>query len=88
MSADLLAVCWTVLGTALLLAMTHRIPSQRVFQSAASGLLGAGALHGGWRTTMIGLAIHFVIGISVGAFYGLSLKIPKVGLRERITRWQ
>jgi hypothetical protein len=75
-SGGLLAGLLDGLDAALLVALIHGVPVQRVFQFIASGLLGAGAFRGGWRTATIGLAIHFFIALSVAAFYyGLSLRI-------------
>jgi hypothetical protein len=41
----------------------------RVFQGIAAGLLGRASLQGGVRTALLGLAIHFFIGLSIAATY-------------------
>lgn len=49
----------------------------RVFQSVASGLLGADAFQGGLATALFGLPLHFLIALIIAAiYYGLSLRLP------------
>ena len=43
----------------------------RVFQSVASGLLGDASFTGGWRTALLGLALHYSIAISMAVTYYL-----------------
>ena len=58
----------------------------RLLQGIASGLLGAKAFGGGWRTAALGAACHFFIAFSAAAvFYALSRKlsfflVPSIGL--------
>src|SRR5689334_23554332 len=46
------------------------LPS-RVFQSVASGLLGAASFTGGWRSAALGLALHYFIAMSMAVTYYL-----------------
>ena len=46
--------------------------AQRTLQSVASGLLGRGALEGGWATAALGLALHFLIALSFATTYYLA----------------
>ena len=43
----------------------------RVFQSVASGLLGDASFTGGWRTALLGLALHYAIATSMAVTYYL-----------------
>jgi hypothetical protein len=44
-----------------------RMPAQRIFQSVAAGLLGDASFQGGWSTAALGVAVHFVISITIAA---------------------
>jgi uncharacterized membrane protein YagU involved in acid resistance len=48
-----------------------------LFQNIASALVGPRAFHGGWRTAVLGVLLHFLIafGAAMG-YYVASLKIP------------
>lgn len=49
----------------------------QVWQYVASGLLGRASYQHGWKTVLLGLAIHFLIAFSVAAVYYLaSLRLP------------
>lgn len=59
----------------------HGVPASRLLQSIASGLLGASSFRGGWRTAMLGLALHFLIAFAAAAIYYIasqSLRILRV----------
>ena len=43
----------------------------RVLQSVASGLLGDASFTGGWRTALLGLALHYCIATSMAIAYYL-----------------
>jgi hypothetical protein len=45
------------------------VPSMRIFQSVAAGLLGPASFGGGVPTAALGLGLHFVIVITVSAVY-------------------
>ena len=48
----------------------------RVLQSVAGGLLGRNTYQGGWKTAVLGLALHFLIAtIWAGIYYAASLKL-------------
>ena len=42
-----------------------------MFQSVASGLLGDASFTGGWRTALLGLALHYSIATSMAVTYNL-----------------
>ena len=44
---------------------------RRVLQSVASGLLGDASFTGGWRTALLGLALHYFIATSMAVTYFL-----------------
>jgi len=49
----------------------------RIFQGIAAGLLGRASFQGGVRTALLGLSIHFFIGMSIAAtYFALSRVIP------------
>lgn len=54
------------------------VPPARLFQGIAAGLLGrAESFRGGWRTVVLGIALHFTVAIGAAAFfYAASLMIP------------
>lgn len=41
----------------------------RVFQSVASGLLGDASFTGGWRTALLGVALHYFIATAMAVTY-------------------
>jgi uncharacterized membrane protein YagU involved in acid resistance len=47
----------------------NHLPPQRIFQSVASGLLGAKAFQGGATTAALGLFLHFLIAFTWAAIY-------------------
>jgi hypothetical protein len=53
------------------------VPTMRIFQSVASGLLGQAAFEGGLGTFLIGIGLHFIVAACLAAvYYGVSLKLP------------
>jgi uncharacterized membrane protein YagU involved in acid resistance len=49
----------------------------RMFQTIARGLLGRASYDGGWKTVLLGVALHVLIAFIWAAIYnGASLKIP------------
>ncbi len=82
--ALLRAVLWATLvagaldiGAAVLLNLEY--PAQVIFQSVASGWLGAAAYKGGWPAAALGLASHFAImAIIATAFMTLVASRPVV----------
>ncbi len=52
-------------------ALKRDVPAQRILQSVAAGLLGEASFEGGWATAALGLALHFLIALSMSAAYYL-----------------
>jgi hypothetical protein len=50
-------------------AIKRDVPVERILQSVAAGLLGKAAFEGGAGTAALGLALHFVIAISMAITY-------------------
>jgi hypothetical protein len=49
----------------------------RLLQAIAGGLLGPASFHGGWGTSALGLAIHFLIAFTAATvFYASCRKLP------------
>jgi ribose/xylose/arabinose/galactoside ABC-type transport system permease subunit len=58
-------------------AVKSQVPAQRIFQSVAAGLLGEASFDGGWGTAALGLALHFLIAISIAVvYYQVALRWP------------
>lgn len=58
-------------------ASTLGIPIQRVWQGVASGILGPRAFERGWRSGILGIALHFLISCVISTLYVLaSLHLP------------
>jgi hypothetical protein len=47
------------------------VPVQRILQSVAAGLLGKASFEGGARTAALGLALHYLIAVSMSVAYYL-----------------
>jgi uncharacterized membrane protein YagU involved in acid resistance len=45
------------------------VPTERLLQSVASGLLGKASFDGGWATAALGLALHYAIVIVAAALF-------------------
>jgi energy-converting hydrogenase Eha subunit G len=53
------------------------ISPRQILQGIASGLIGPTSFRGGWATSALGLALHFLIAFTAAAvFYVASRKIP------------
>lgn len=58
------------------------VPAQRILQSVAAGLLGKASFEGGGETAALGLALHYLIALSMSvAYYLVAARWPR--LRER-----
>lgn len=63
-------------------ALKSGVPAQRILQSVAAGLLGRAAFEGGGATAVLGLALHFLIAVSMSAaYYVVALRWPLLRLR-------
>lgn len=61
------------------------VPSLRIFQSVAAGVLGRpAAIAGGVRTFMLGIVLHFVVATCVATVYFLATQILQVLVRQAI----
>jgi hypothetical protein len=49
----------------------RRVPAQRILQSVAAGLLGKASFEGGAKTAALGLALHFLIAVTMAVTYFL-----------------
>ncbi len=52
-------------------ALKSNVPARRILQSVAAGLLGEASFQGGWATAALGLALHFLIALSMSVAYYL-----------------
>jgi uncharacterized membrane protein YagU involved in acid resistance len=61
------------------------VPSLRIFQSVAAGVLGRpAAIAGGVRTFMLGILLHFVVATCVATVYFLATQILPVLVRHAV----
>jgi hypothetical protein len=62
---------------AFLTSAPKGISPRHILQGIASGLIGPTSFRGGWATSALGLALHFLIAFTAAAvFYVASRKIP------------
>jgi len=52
-------------------ALKSDVPAHRILQSVAAGLLGEASFEGGWETAALGLALHYLIALSMSVVYYL-----------------
>jgi uncharacterized membrane protein YagU involved in acid resistance len=56
----------------------------RIAHSIASGLLGASAYQGGWRTAVLGVALHFFIAFTAATVFYLASRKFSLLIRQAI----
>ena len=65
------------LSAAFLISAQKGISPRQILQGIASGLIGPASFRGGWATSALGLAIHFLIAFTAASiFYAASRKLP------------
>ncbi len=52
----------------------YQMSPMQIFQSIARGLLGAEAMHGGWGSAGLGIALEFVLTLIMAAIYILAAR--------------
>jgi hypothetical protein len=50
-------------------ALKSGVPARRILQSVAAGLLGEASFQGGAGTAALGLALHYLIAVSMALAY-------------------
>ncbi len=55
-------------------AVRSKVPAQRILQSVAAGLLGKASFAGGVRTAVLGLALHYLIALTMSTAYYLAAR--------------
>ena len=55
-------------------ALKLDVPAQRILQSVAAGLLGKASFAGGAATAALGLALHYLIALSMSGVYYLAAR--------------
>jgi hypothetical protein len=71
LAGGLVAGTLDIVYACLFWAVKRDVPAQQILQSVAAGLLGKASFEGGWATAALGLALHFVIALSMSAMYYL-----------------
>jgi len=71
LAGGLVAGTFDIVYACVFWALKRNVPAQRILQSVASGLLGKASFQGGARTAALGLALHYLIALSMSAVYYL-----------------
>jgi hypothetical protein len=61
-----------IIYACLFWAVKSGVPAMRILQSVAAGLLGPASLRGGAATAALGLALHYLIALSMSVVYYLA----------------
>lgn len=57
-------------------------PATRVWQSVAAGLLGKASFDGGTPTIVLGVALHYLIGVIWAAIYVVASRVLRILIRQ------
>ena len=71
LAGGLVAGTFDIVYACVFWALKRNVPAQRILQSVAAGLLGKASFQGGGRTAALGLALHYLIALSMSAVYYL-----------------
>jgi uncharacterized membrane protein YagU involved in acid resistance len=81
-AGGLVAGTLDIVYACLFWALKRDVPAQQILQSVAAGLLGKASFEGGAATAALGLALHFLIALSMSAVYYLvSRRWPRLWQR-------
>lgn len=69
LAGGLVAGTLDILYACVFWGLKRHVPAQRIFQSVAAGLLGKATFDGGVRTAALGLALHFLIALTMSVAY-------------------
>jgi hypothetical protein len=72
LAAGLVAGTLDIVYACLFWALKSGVPAQRILQSVAAGLLGSASFEGGALTAALGLALHYLIALSMAGAYFLA----------------
>jgi hypothetical protein len=82
LAGGLVAGTLDIVYACLFWALKGDVPAQRILQSVAAGLLGEASFEGGRATAALGLALHYLIAVSMSVVYYLAARrLPR--LRQR-----
>ena len=82
LAGGLVAGTLDIVYACLFWALKRDVPAQQILQSVAAGLLGEASFEGGWATATLGLALHYLIAVSMSVvYYWAALRWPL--LRQR-----
>jgi hypothetical protein len=71
LAGGLVAGTLDIIYACLFWALKSDVPTQRILQSVAAGLLGEASFQGGVATAALGLALHYLIALSMALAYYL-----------------
>lgn len=74
LTGGLIAGALDIIYAMVFWSIRRAVPPQRILQSVAAGLLGDASFAGGWATAILGLALHFLIALSMAAVYYLGAR--------------
>jgi uncharacterized membrane protein YagU involved in acid resistance len=72
LAAGLVAGTLDIVFACVFWAVKSDVPAMRIFQSVAAGLLGRASFEGGGATAALGLALHYLIALSISLVYYLA----------------
>jgi uncharacterized membrane protein YagU involved in acid resistance len=81
--AGLLAGCMD-LAAAIITTLVRGGSPARMLRTIASGLLGAASFQGGWKTSALGVVLHFVIAFGATTVFYIASRYLKSLTREPI----
>jgi hypothetical protein len=74
LAGGLVAGTLDIVYACLFWALKSDVPAQRILQSVAAGLLGEASFEGGGATAALGLALHYLIAVSMSMVYYLAAR--------------
>jgi hypothetical protein len=84
LTAGLVAGTLDIAFACIFWAAKSDVPAERIFQSVAAGLLGQASFEGGGATAALGLALHYLIALSMSLAYYLTAQRWQVHWRQPI----
>jgi predicted ABC-type sugar transport system permease subunit len=74
LAGGLLAGTLDIIYACTFWALKAEVPAERILQSVAAGVLGQASFVGGARTAALGLALHYMIAVSMSVVYYLAAR--------------
>ena len=84
LAAGLVAGTLDIAYACVFWAVKSDVPAMRILQSVAAGLLGQASFEGGGATAALGLALHYLIALSISLVYYLAARRWQVLWRQPV----